>query len=320
MQFFNKTIRLSASAALLGLGLTLVACGGGGGGNSGPTGITYTGKTEQSNVDDTNTQTYSTAILDGSQDSQQNFDAIAGGAVLASDGETTQKNKQHAMLTTLIEQIKNNIENTTNSGPAIVTGFIPTPSGDCGGTSSVITSNNTNYTLTYNAYCSTLLNGTVTMNGTVTASVTLDAFNNFSAINISFNRFTMTFVDSSNATFTNEFSGTIAVNLTATGGIGDMTLTINFVENGKVYQLADMIYSTSGSLVSISGTIYHPDHGYITFVTNSAFELVDDELCGGVLSATGANGSNFTITVDPNCTSYTYTGTDALGNVFNGSF
>lgn len=321
MHYLAQALRISATATIIGLGLTLSACGGGGGGNSGPAGITYTGSTQQSNVNDTNTPSYSSAIMDGSQDSQENLGGIIGGTFTSPDGSgsTEGNNKQHAMLTQLVEQVKDTIEANRNSDSAQTTGFVPQSTGNCGGTSSV-TSNNTTYTITYNSYCTSIGGTSITMSGSISATVTLDASNNLSAMQVTFNRFKMVFVDINAVSHTNEFSGSISVTLTSSGDLDNMTISMNFIEGGKVYRMENMQYSASGSSVSISGKIYHPDHGYITFVTNSPFQMVDDQLCGGVLTATGANGSNFTVTVASDCSTYTYSGIDENGASFGGTF
>ncbi len=324
---YKKHTNLLIKSIILGLGLTLAACGGGsGGGNTGPTGITYTGKTNSADVDDTNTQTYAAAIIDGSQDSQENLSQL-GLTVVASNDSTAQQNKQHVMMNMLVEKIKSDIEKTTSNGNSLISGAIPPSNGNCGGTSSITGSNTATgfeYSINYSNHCTSFNGISVTLSGDLTVSGQhYPSSTTIKSMSISFSRFTMVFVDSnnSNATYTNEFSGTIATNFTANGALESMTVSVNFIENGKVYQISNMSFTTSGTDVSISGTIYHPDYGYVTFETDPTdpFIVFNDQLCGGTLTVTGTN-SIFTITADATCQSYTYSGTNANSVNFSGSF
>lgn len=320
-----KLIQLLAKTFLFSMGLTLVACGGGdpdpttaGGSNSAGI-LIYTGKTSPAAVDDTNTQTFSAAILDGSQDSQENLSQLSLGVSI--DSNSIHQNKQHVMMSTLVEAIKSDIKNNS-TGDSLVSGAIPASAGNCGGTSTVTGSNSTsgfNYTINYSNYCNSLSGISVTLSGTVAVTGTYyTSTSTLKSMNMTFSRFTMTFSDSNTSTtYTNEFSGAITANFTATGELDNMAVSVNFIENGKVYKIADMSYTTSGADVSISGTLYHPDYGYVTFETDPTdpFIVFNDQLCGGTLNVTGTN-SNFTITADATCSSYTYTGTDNSNTLF----
>lgn len=320
MSCTNKIIRLSTKTFLLSLGLTLVACGGGGGGSS-PTGIVYTGSTDPADVDNTNTQTYSAAIMDGSQDSQENLNNF-GITAITTDGGVNQ-NKQHAMLSAFVQQVKTDIENNNFGGTNLISGATQTITGDCLGKegtitiSSAQTSTSVTVSMTYSSYCTEFVGTTTTISGSLTAVVALSG-SSITSMNITIPHIVMTTANGT-TTYTNEFSGSIAVAFTAGGELENMTISVNFTENGKVYKITSMSYATSNSNITISGTIYHPDYGYVTFTATEPFALYNDQLCGGTLTVTGVN-SNFTITADATCESYTYSGTNNLGNLFSGSF
>lgn len=312
----DKFIRLSAKSFLLSLGLTLVACGGG---DSTTATDSYTGITTEATVDATNTESFTTAILDGSQD----FQSIP---LAVSETDLSKQNKQHALINMLVERVKSTIE-TDQANSSQVIGAIPETitDGACGGTQTLSISSATNSTLTYTDFCNYVdlaQTKKFTLSGSVSVSTTLNAdFTLITAMDMTFNRLSMTLVDTtSGITYSSEFSGSISATFTynADGTIKDINITtsVTFEENGKVYKLQDMNYTSSFdglSSIYISGTMYHPDYGFVTFTTTTPFILVDNQLCGGTLYVTGANNSNVSITVDDTCTTYTYTGVDGNG-------
>ena len=107
MSHIQNILQATTKAFLLsaGLTITLISCGGGGGGGSTPATIQYTGEESPADVDDSNTQTFTAAIIDGGQDSQEN----SGNFTLfgISSSNSTSKNKQHSMLANLVQQVKN---------------------------------------------------------------------------------------------------------------------------------------------------------------------------------------------------------------------
>ena len=328
MSHIQNILQATTKAFLLsaGLTITLISCGGGGGGGSTPATIQYTGEESPADVDDSNTQTFTAAIIDGGQDSQEN----SGNFTLfgISSSNSTSKNKQHSMLANLVQQVKTNIENKDIGNSNLLSGITEIIEGNCLGNEGSFTStfdqtaNEINASITYNNYCEEFFGVTTTTNGSLTASVVFSDSSLATITSFSMNtpRLSITVVDSNiPETYTNEFSGTASVTFTANGDIDSMMISMNFVEDGKTYKLENLSYATSGVDISISGTIFHPDHGYVSFATTEPFILYNDELCDGTLAVTGVN-SNFTITADATCSSFTYTGTNNLGGGFANSF
>lgn len=321
MSHTNKTIRLSAKIFLLGIGLTLVACGGGG---ESSTGVVYTGSTSAADVDDTNIQTYSSAIMDGSQDSQDNLNNIPFSVV--TDDNTSSQNKQYALLNTLVKQVKNDFENNNLESPNLVSAATQPPVvGNCPGKEGSFTitgtssSTGANLSITYSSYCVTTSGIEVTLSGSLSAVVVISD-SVISSMDITIPRLSITVTDTNTSTtYANEFSGTISATFAPAGALDSMSVSVNFVENGKVYKISGLSYTQTGAGISISGKIYHPDYGFVTYTTTDPFALYNDQLCDGTLEVTGAN-SNFTITVNTDCSTYTYSGTNKDSVAFSGSF
>ena len=318
MSLIKNIHRISAKTLLLSIGLTLIACGGGGGGggsddtSSSPTGITYTGKTTEAEIDDSNTQSFSTATLDGSQSSQNNVDNLPIASVTTNEN---QQHKQYAMMTNLVDVIKDEA-NKNSTNPELMTGAVTNgttvTAGNCGGSltmTATSTATSANATMTFNSYCTEISGTTTTLAGSLSVVIGItDSV--IRTMNISIPQLSISIAGSSPA-YTNEFSGSINVAFDADQQIESMDVSVNFVEDGKVYKISNLIYTTSGLGVSISGTIYHPDHGYVTFITTEPFAISNEQLCGGTLQITGSNSSNVSITANNDCSGYTYTGTSS---------
>lgn len=328
MSQISKIFQSPSKALLLSafLSISLISCGGGGG-SSTPAGVEYTGNSSPADVDDSNTQTFSAAIMDGGQGSQENSGSIP---FSVSSTSNINQNKQHSMLTNLVKSVKSNIESKDTSSSNLVAGITETDFGTCSTNPGSFTStftesgNAINASITYNNHCDNddFFGVKTTTNGSLTGSLvfTDSTRTQISSFNMTVHRLSITVVDST-GTSTNEFSGTASVTFDANEDIASMNITMNFIEEGKVYRLTGFSYTTAGVLgsdISISGTIFHPDHGSVTFTTTEPFALFEDELCGGTLEVTGTN-SMFTITADANCTTYTYAGTNNLDQPFGDS-
>ena len=116
-------------------------------------------------------------------------------------------------------------------------------------------------------------------------------------------------VRTASETFSEEFSGSIAITFDGTAAhiITSMTVSTNFQANGLTYRVENLAISTSSGL-DISGRFYHPVHGYVDVTTTSNFTLVSsnpDKYCGGTLQLTGSAGDviDFTDT-SGDCTTY----------------
>ncbi len=76
--------------------------------------------------------------------------------------------------------------------------------------------------------------------------------------------------------------------------------------SGKVYWIEDYNITIDESVnpvrIEMSGTFYHPDHGYVTLATNATFEIFDGDEWpnSGILVVTGANSFKVKITAIDN--------------------
>ena len=67
---------------------------------------------------------------------------------------------------------------------------------------------------------------------------------------------------------------------------------------GKTYWVKDYTYTLTGSSLTISGTYYDPDYGYVTVTTVTPLQVASTDAwpTAGVLLFTGANGSRARLT------------------------
>jgi hypothetical protein len=314
MLITNNTIRHSAKYFLLSLGLTLVACGGGGGGSSYPS-IQYTGETNQATVDETNADEFPVTILEGSTSSSQ-----SNPYAVVTNGDSTKSAQHTAMLNILTEQIKNDILNNTNkSDNSVVSAATQTANGTCpiNPGSLTVTDNSTqsslNASFTYDNLCIGDFNATgleVSLHGKIDITGSIDAnaqiIYNFT-MSIPYMKMT---VRSTRGTFSEEFSGSIAVTFDGTTNnlVTGMTMSTNFQSNGLTFKIENLVVDTSGGTFAISGRFYHPLYGYVDVTTTEPFDLYTttnspDRYCSGTMQITG-NGGVIDFTSDANCSTY----------------
>lgn len=314
MSHTNKSIRLSAKAFLLSLGLTLVACGGGGGGTTYPS-IQYTGATTQATITEANASDFPVVMLEGSSSSSN---ANPFGAAI--DSNATQSAQHTAMLNILAEQIKNDILNQqNNSDNNQVSAFTETTDGTCPTNpgSFTFTDNSTSTNLsgsfTFNNYCvgDIAFGNEIVLHGRINYSGSLFLSGNdpiFQSMTISIEYLKMT-VRTSTETFSEEFSGSMTLTFdgTISNGITGLTVTTNFQANGLTYKIVNLKIDTLSGL-NISGRFYHPEHGYVDFTTTTNFTLVPgsnpEKYCSGTLRLEGSGGDVIDFTADASCTTY----------------
>lgn len=321
MSYTNKTIRLLAKSFLLSIGLTLVACGGGGGNSGGgiPSAtVSYSGNTNQADIDETSAQDIANTYMAANQEN-------LGGMITGVQVTTPQNTFTEAQKKSLIDKLKQHALATVNQDLA-VTGIGAILTGDCA------------------YYDANLSNGSVTssiLSQSPTKVVTKISYNNVCLYNFDLN-------NPSYLKLTGDVYSTVTGDLQA-GIINTLdlyipTLTGNFVDvsTGDTYveifseQITFIFedYDVNGfptkitiidkSDINSTGTVYrfevetvtinnititklkfyHPAHGWIEYIDNLTYGTCGDLPDGGTLTIIGANA---TAVIEPtgDCSTYT---------------
>lgn len=299
------------TAALLG------ACGGGGGdGVTGYPSITYTGSTTAAVIDQSNAADYPFVILENSGDTGNlpiaaNIEPQTANSL--PDAENIQRTAD--LITNLV---KRNFGNNAQQ----VSGATTSQTGTCGGTLSYTeNSSNSSFSgsLIFDRYCEGGLSTygyELQLHGKMTFSGTYHLVNNspvFDTLSFNIQYLKMTFNDGI-TTASEEFSGSISVtSFDAANNPLDFNVTINFKYEGKVFKVVNL--QADDVAGTISGRLYHPDHGYVDIITTAPFTYMmndpaddtDDQYCSGSLQITGVDTLGNTATIDfadYSCTTY----------------
>jgi hypothetical protein len=310
-----KNIRLYLSAIVVAA--LLNACGGGGGdGTTGYPSITYTGSTSAAVIDQDTAADYPFVFLENSGDAG-NLPIAASIDTQAVDSLPDTENIQKVadLVTNLV---KSNFFNNAQQ----VAGATTSQTGTCGGKISYTeNSSNTSFSgsLIFDHYCEGGLNTygyEFRLHGKMTFSGTYHLVNNspvFDTLSFNIQYLKMTFNDGI-TTASEEFSGSISVtSFDAANNPLDFNVTINFKYAGKVFKVVNL--QADDIAGTISGRLYHPDHGYVDIITTSPFTYMindpaddtDDQYCSGSLQITGVDTLGNTATIDftdYSCTTY----------------
>ena len=251
--------------------LFLFACGGGSDdtGNGGTTGLIYTGPTDQATIDENNADDLANSVV-GSVDAKQ-----------ASGDDNS--------ISTVFGQVGQSLFLNRSSTQQVV-GATRVVDGTCGGSyTAVYDSSNTGLdgSVDFNEYCVTIDTGDVIVDGAVSLSITSSPFlMEFEMLDLSI-------------THAGE---TVLMNAELRITSSSFTMIVRYVgPDGQVHQIAD--YSISGDATSgytISGSVYHPDYGYVTVTTIEPLVFSSECMEGpvsGQLTIEGANGSTATIEI-----------------------
>jgi hypothetical protein len=328
MSHTNKSIRLSAKLIILSFGLMLAACGGGGGGGDTTyPSIQYSGNTNKATVDSSNAEDFPVTFLEGSAGASE-----ANPYSVATDPDVSKDVQHIAVVNIVTEQIKNNIINNLNlTNSSIASGVTQTYTGTCPANPGsytdnyVVTSTGFSGTSTFNYYCvgdstfSLTMYGKINYNATYVTPVTTPVLLKTFSFDVEYLKLTL---NTGTESFSEEFSGSVAVTYDGSGNlpsnITNMTISTTFKASGLTYKIVDLQIDTASGL-AISGTFYHPVHGYVDVSTpaGSEFTLVygdPDKYCGGVLEMVGndsatvgtAGATNATIEfeADSTCSNY----------------
>lgn len=291
MQFNIKTLVLA-----FGFGTLLLTGCSGGGGSSSPT-VTYTGLTTPAVVTAANAPALTTAAVESSENKSLETSTLVIGS--SASGDNQGRGLSLPGVATLLAGMKDMIKKpapatavgasntqtipgtcSTNPGSATVSAT------DNGSTDTYI---NVSGSITYNNFCTPVYEeGDVVVNGTVSFSMV--------------GTFTSGTLTMSTSYLTISAGGeTVAYSLNFTASYTDTGMTVVMSSDfqgadGKVYRVENYRVDINFDTVTISGKLYHPDHGYVTVSThpNLGYEYCSTIPAylptSGVLRVTGDNG------------------------------
>lgn len=282
--------------------LLLAACGGGGGGNA-PASISYSGATNQAVVNTGNARALSLSAFQGGQTGSTL--GIAG--FVTGDGSTAVNDARLQAIGSLLAGAVGRIVPSAATGSAAPAGASAqvTIPGPYGGSMTYAISYNEisgafSGTITFNAYKGAP-NGAA-VSGSVGFSGTFDPISQtFTQLTISFSSLVVT-----EGAGTFAVSGSVSVSTSGGTETTSMSLVLQASTNGKTYWVKDYTYTLSGGSLTISGTYYDPDYGYVTVTTQTPLQVTSSDAwpTAGVLIFTGANGTKARLTFT-SATSYT---------------
>jgi len=291
------SIKLLRKSLTLFATLLLVACGGGGGDDD-DSGVTYTGLTTPAVITNANAKTLAEGALGGSTT------GTAFGVV--SDEQEVQPDPTILDVARILSNSVTQLDISPSS--SILPGAIVTESGsepcDDGGSISIdISIDDETFDFFGTFVFINCAEGGTTINGDASVSGT---FGEFDALVLDLVFDTLTVVSGAES-YT--MSGTIDTSATASGA----TITMDVLSRNNNTQLVEWLNNitisvtgSSPSVMTITGRYYHPEHGYVDIVTNTALQInVADQWPNvGQMTMTGASGSKTRLTVIDN-TQYT---------------
>lgn len=289
----------------------LVACGGGGGGGGYPD-VGYSGVTNQASVSGlTPSQQgeYGTAMLEGSADASQ---ANPYGAELSTSASGAGQQRIWTVKAVAQDAVHNLLGTGEGTGQGMVSGASQTVGGSCGGSASV--SDNSgggriSGSIVYSNYCESAgydpLTGApiqLTLYGRVDISGTYSGTDsNPTPVSVTLSvPYLKTTIGNGSSTTTEVFSGTMTVAFDGTGQPSSVSMSVDFENGGKTYGVQDLRFDGA----SLSGRLYHPEHGWVDVTTTVPFSAYGDQYCGGTLQMSAADGT-MEFTANSTCENYT---------------
>lgn len=287
--------KITSTFLAFGLGTTLFVAGCGGGDGGTTSSVTYTGVTAQAVVTNENAE----ALLETALNAGEGLNTAYG--VATSTDEASPSGLSLSELAKLLANVAERPRMTApESAIGVTSSFSDTIPGDCGGTA---TFNGTytyieypySYTeagsVVFSNYCMTTSEGNVIQNGGATYSLTdtdteLNLSLTSSNLMVSFGGETIT------------YNMQYAANIDSDTSVMTVTMDADYrTQDGKVYRVEDyqLVFANFSSL-TISGRVYHSDHGYVDITTPEALQFT---FCGeiyrptsGTLRVTGAEGTS----------------------------
>ena len=285
---------LFSAALVLSFGVAMVSCGGGGGSSSS---LFYTGETSQAIISDTNAvEMLTDAYMGGDMGSfPVPLGAVRGGEGLGSKGSTV---FNAAMI--MKEAVSRIDRDSLVNNPAVGITQSQTINGSCGGSASFSISFDENTgafsgNFTFNSFdeCTEVISGGISISGVfeIVQGPQGPEPGELLALTMSFSALAVS--GSETATIAGEItitmsvsSETIIMDVILHDGAADKTFWVNNYSI-TVAQGADF------TDVTVSGTFYDPDEGFVTLSTPVALHIldVDEWPSGGTLELAGLNGT-----------------------------
>ena len=288
--------------------LALLCCiggcssGGGGGGNDGDDGITYSGLTEQAEINDLNAED----VTGGAFGAGLIGDDMMGFSLDGSPNETYVEKFRTAKIPVILSDSLYLIDfNSPSAGAfqAAMETVSASIDGNCGGNMSYSVSADNevgtfNGSFTFSQYCNdgTTINGRARFDGRMNLDTDqfIEAYLSFD--NLSGGGLTL--------------DGDIDIDFSSTPDIITFNAYGKDPGTGKVFWIRDYSITIDENAglteVEMTGMFYHPDYGYVTLATTSTFVLHDEDEwpTSGSLVVTGAKNSKARITAidNANCT------------------
>ena len=297
---------------LLAMGVTtlLGACGGGDGGDDPYPKMEYIGVNTEAVIDQTNADDFPFIMLESSS-SSGNLPVAVSIDADAVDGVPNSENikKATGIITGII---KNSLADSTSQ----VTGVTESQSGSCGGQITAtenVSSSSFSGSIRFDNFCELdpygyklTLHGLITVSGNYFLDVNDEPV--FTSLNMTIRYIKITFSDGI-TTVSDEFSGSLNVtSFDVNNEPVDFTMSVNFKYEGKVFKIVN--FEVDDFNGTISGTFYHPDHGYVLITTTSNFTYNSktEQFCDGTLHIEGSDGTTGTVdvefTANIDCTKY----------------
>jgi len=272
--------------------------GGGGGGNDGDDGLTYSGLTDQAEVNELNAED----VSGGAFGAGLIGDGMMGFSLDQSSDETYVEEFRTATLPVILNDSLYLIDfNSPSTGAfqAALETVSATINGNCGGSMSYSVSADDlagtfNGSFSFSQYCNdgTTINGRAGFDGRI------------NLVTDEFIEATLSFDNLSGGGLT--LSGDIDIDFTSSPDIITFNAYGQDPGTGKVYWIRDYTITIDEGAgftqVEMSGRFYHPDFGYVALTTTAAFVLHDGDQwpTSGTLVVTGANNSKAKITAIDN--------------------
>ena len=307
----------------LALAGALLIAGCGGGGEGGSSTLTYDGNTSPATIDQGNGQELAGAALDGSVEAGP---LLTVSAVQVEESRGSGGGPGIFRLIDAARRMATGLASGTGGQAPTsrsTTSGNGTSSGGCGGTKTVtnfsMNGDQTSFSMTadvrYEDYCDPDETDDTFWTGSSSVSITVSQNGSMSAT-VSFGPMTVT-DGTESVTVEGDVSlsadSMVATTITATLNLkmrDDASRSVFWMENYRV--VIDAATKPGYSLVTITGSFYHPVHGRVDITTPAALEFPEgaDYPSAGTLRLDGAGGSYVTLEAAP--TTFTLT-------IFDGS-
>lgn len=295
---------LSLSVILSITGMALTACSSDSGSGVAVTPASYSGVTTQASITTTNSEDLTEAALDGGAPG----DSGLANATAGQSPDSEQLMGMARSLGSAMRGVDMSQASGSQAGIAAVSTNSDTTTSACGGTLAYSFSFDDatgayNGTFTFTNYVD--CDDKSTINGSLTAEGVL----NLSTYVLTSMNMTFTALTYEEGSESMTLSGTMDMNSISAFNY-TMTMNLDFRDNVKneTYRLENYVVNITDYIsyidVDISGTVYHPTHGYVAVTTTTTVLIysTDENPTSGVVELVGSGGSKVVVTFNTNDT------------------